>query len=28
LDLLEHFLNEHLSIPVAFQIPISAESVR
>jgi hypothetical protein len=28
LDLLEHFLNEHLSIPVAFQIPILAESVR
>ena len=28
LDLLEHFLNEHLSIPVAFQMPILAESVQ
>jgi len=28
LDLLEHFLNEGLTIPVAFQIPASVESVR
>ena len=28
LDLLEHFLNEHLFIPVAFQMPIPAQSVR
>ena len=28
LELLEHFLNEHLSIPVAFQMPVLAESVR
>jgi len=28
LDLLEHFLNEHLPIPVAFQMPALAESVR
>jgi hypothetical protein len=28
LDLLEHFLNQHLSIPVAFQMPALAESVR
>ena len=28
LSLLEHFLNEHLPIPVAFRIPESAESVR
>jgi hypothetical protein len=27
LSLLEHFLNEHLPIPVAFQMPNSAESV-
>jgi hypothetical protein len=27
LELLEHFLNEHLPIPVAFQIPVLAESV-
>jgi len=28
LNLLDHFLNEHWSIPVAFQIPALAESVR
>jgi hypothetical protein len=28
LDLLEHFLDEHLSIPVAFRMPILAENVR
>lgn len=28
LDLLEHFLDEHLSIPVAFQMPTLTESVR
>ena len=28
LDLLEHFLNEHLSIPVAFQMPTLSESVQ
>ncbi len=28
LNLLEHFLNEHLSIPVAFQMPCLAKSVR
>ena len=28
LDLLEHFLNEHLAIPVEFQMPHLAESVR
>jgi len=28
LDLLEHFLNEGLTIPIAFQIPASVESVR
>jgi hypothetical protein len=28
LDLLEHFLNEHLPIPVAFQVPVLPESVR
>jgi hypothetical protein len=28
LDLLEHLLDEHLSIPVAFQVPALAESVR
>ena len=28
LDLLEHFLDEHLPIPVAFQMPAPAESVR
>lgn len=28
LNLLEHFLNEHLSIPVAFQMPRLVESVR
>ena len=28
LDLLEHFLNENLTIPVAFQMPTLPESVR
>ena len=28
LDLLQHFLNEHLRIPVAFQMPRTTESVR
>ena len=28
LDLLEHFLDEHLPIPVAFQMPALTESVR
>jgi hypothetical protein len=28
LDLLEHFLDEHLPIPVEFQMPVLAESVR
>ena len=28
LDLLEHLLNEHLPIPVQFQMPQLAESVR
>ena len=28
LNLLEHFLNEHLPIPVGFQMPCLAESVR
>lgn len=28
LNLLDHFLNEHFRIPVAFQMPRSAESVR
>jgi hypothetical protein len=28
LDLLDHFLDEGLPIPVAFQMPVLAESVR
>jgi len=28
LDLLEHFLDQHLYIPVAFQMPALTESVR
>ena len=27
LDLLEHFLDQHMPIPVAFQMPFSTESV-